>query len=81
MLERALHGVHILDSQPFVIEQHLNRRGQLRRTALVHGIQHLDRLGENELRDPGATRTPAPNLDRRQAAAGPRTAPKSDPAL
>ncbi len=40
LLERALHDIRILDRQLLVIEQHLDRRGQLRRTPLVHRIEH-----------------------------------------
>jgi hypothetical protein len=43
-----------LDHQPLVIEKHLYGRGNLAASEIKVAVQHPSRLGENEVRYPGA---------------------------
>ena len=52
--ERARNYVCILQRQAFVIEQQLNRPGDLRRRAIVDGVEHPHGLGQDQVGDPRA---------------------------
>lgn len=53
--QRERYNVGVLDGQVLVMQQHLDRRMNLRRAQLVDGLENPRRFGENQMRDPSTT--------------------------
>ena len=52
LLESGADDVGVRDRQVLVVEEHLDGRGNRRRTEVVDGVQYPGRLGKNHVADP-----------------------------
>lgn len=54
MRERRRHSISVLKDEVPMVEEHVNRSGDLCGRAFVDGVEHPKCLGEHEVRDPGS---------------------------